>query len=382
MESTDEGNATFARIALAYEVLGHPQRRKRYDLSGELPQSDMALGRAAGETFLAEYVKSAPTVARTVTNKDMSLHSLENYEVLDVHGKDVPGYMSGIVMIGLGYLVGVVHNMEEKEVALLRHFVMDQMYALIAYTPPLDDEAFAERGYVITYYDHPLQSGIKPSWSDQNTLGGNKPLPEQVRCKEIDQVTMERRKLAALEWFGLPAKPDAEQVQDQVIAGEGTGPERLQLAVRALVQREPDPMSFDIHTLRRSLEKILCVDPHSLDSHSATGLMSLVLQAMDEMEDDCSEKEGLPVSGNVGPAEVDGTDRKAGYAEDTAAKANIKSSCTVGSRVLVLATGRVGDVVMHDPADASLTYKVKFTDGEDPETDWCSAHAVAPASEA
>ena len=33
------------------------------------------------------------------------------------------------------------------EVVLLRHFVMDQMYALLAYTPPLDAKAFSDRGY-------------------------------------------------------------------------------------------------------------------------------------------------------------------------------------------------------------------------------------------
>merc|ERR1719389_669554 len=98
----------------------------------------------------------------------MSLHSLENYEVLEVEGRDVPAYMHGIVMQGLGYLVRVVDGMETKEVVLLRHYVMDQMYALLAYEPPLDAGAFAERGYIITYYDHPLQTGIKAAWSDQN----------------------------------------------------------------------------------------------------------------------------------------------------------------------------------------------------------------------
>ena len=41
--------------------------------------------------------------------------------------------------------------MEEKQVVLLRHFVMDQMYALLAYTPPLDASAFNERGYAGPY---------------------------------------------------------------------------------------------------------------------------------------------------------------------------------------------------------------------------------------
>ena len=48
---------------------------------------DLAAGRlgAGGlETFLAEYVKSAPKVARHATQQDMSLHSLDNYEILEV----------------------------------------------------------------------------------------------------------------------------------------------------------------------------------------------------------------------------------------------------------------------------------------------------------
>lgn len=368
-DTAEDENATFARIALAYEVLGQSQRRKRYDLSGELPQSDAALGRAAGETFLSEYLTSAPATARSVTNKDMSLHSLDNYEVLDVHGKDVPEYMRGIVMIGLGYLVGVVDNMEEKEVVLLRHFVMDQMYALIAYVPPLDDEAFSERGYVITYYDHPLQSGIKPSWSDQNTLGSNRCQKDQAKLKEIDEVTIERRKLAALEWFGLPsAKPEITQ-PPLAIAGEGVGPERLQLAARAFVKAEQDPMSFDIHRVRRAFEILLGVEAHALDLHSAMGLMNLILEAMEDDEEDPPEPPETQV----------GNDSSATNMPSKTTSASITSACTLGSRVVISGTGRIGEVALHDPTDADLAYKVIFTDGHSPDADWFSAAAVSPA---
>ena len=49
----------------------------------------------------------------------MSLHNLDNYEILDPDGKDVPEYMRGIVMIGLGYLVNVVEDMADKEVNII-----------------------------------------------------------------------------------------------------------------------------------------------------------------------------------------------------------------------------------------------------------------------
>jgi len=362
-----EANATFARIAFAYEVLSHPQRRKRYDLTGEMPQSDAALGRAASDTFLAEYMKAAPTVARGVTQADMSLHSLDNYEVMDVEGKDVPDYMRGIVKIGLGYLVTMVDNMEEKEVVLLRHFVMDQMYALLAYTPPLDKDAFAERGYIITYYDHPLQAGIAPSWSDQNDLDKARGrTSERIALKEIDSATVEQRKLVALEWHGVQpaAAPAAERAQ---IPGEGHGPERLRLAVKELVKVEPDPMSFSSHSLRRALEKLLCLAPQTLDSERATMLMGLVMEALEEEEEVEEKGKEETKSSEPGPAAPE-------PAEPASAKSNFQA--TVGSKVRVLRSGRTGEVVLHDPDDPDLTYKVKFDDGAEPATDWCAAGAV------
>jgi len=54
-------------------------------------------------------------------------------------------------------------------------------------------------------------------------------------------------------------------------------------------------------------------------------------------------------------------------------------SAKLGSRVSVMATGRIGEVVMHDPTDLELTFKVKFSDGQQPDTDWCSATAVTEA---
>lgn len=299
---------TFARIAFAYEVLGHEQRRKRYDLSGEVPQSDSAIGRSAQETFLKEYMSAAPQVSRVATQADMSLHSLENYEVLEVDGRDVPEYMRGIVGCGLGYLAAVVEGMESKEVVLLRHFVMDQMYALLAYDPPLDAGAFGgERGYVITYYDHPLQSGIAASWSDQNgPTGRSKSTFAEMRT--VDAVTVERRRLAALEWSAPPGTaPGAAAVGQQAmpskparVPGEGLSSERLLLAAKALARREPELGSFTISRLRAALEELLGLDAGGLRAIGSSKLMGMVLQASDELEEE-GEDDAARGAGETAP---------------------------------------------------------------------------------
>lgn len=249
-----------------------------------------------------EYVKSAPKTARSVGDADMSLHSLDNYEVLDVDGRDVPEYMRGIVMQGLGYLVAVVQDMEEKEVVLLRHYVMDQMYALLAYTPPLDAGAFEERGYVITYYDNPLQSGISAFWSDQNE--GAPRQDAKASLKTIDAVIVEQRKLAALEWHAPStngAAPATKDVEVEVVPGEGQGRERLRSAMEALVKKEPDIGSFGIQRLRRELEKLLGLEQHSLDTTS--GLLELFLEILEEMEDDEEdEKPAVTFAPGCGPS--------------------------------------------------------------------------------
>jgi len=279
--SGSSGNDSFARIAAAYEVLGHPSRRKRYDLTGEVPQNDVATGRVASETFLSEYVRVAPKVAGG-SQADMSLHNFNNYEVLEIESSDVPGYMRDIVSKGLGYLITVVDNMEDKEVVLLRHYMVDQMYALLAYCPPLDAKAFEDRGYIITYYDDPLQAGIKASWSDPNRLDGSH--REHSEMKEIDEATIERRRLVAIEWSGAP-QPEKEAPREVLqVPGEGCGPERLRLGVRALLAREKNVGSFGSKRLRRELEQILCLESEALDALPPGSLISIVFETMDEVE--------------------------------------------------------------------------------------------------
>lgn len=342
----------FARIAFAYEVLGHAQRRKRYDLTGEVPQSDSALGRKAAETFLAEYVKSAPKASSTVTQRDMSLHSLQNYEVLEVDGRDVPAYMRGIVMQGLSYLVAVVAGMEDKEVVLLRHFVMDQMYALLAYTPPLDEGAFASRGYIITYYDHPLQAGILPSWSDQNDAMERKAgvTDDASRLRMIKPEIIEQRRLVALEWHGeAPAAAVAEPpAKPASIPGSGASEERLRLGLRALLQVHGELGSRTVHELRRELESVLELPWHALDEVGATRLVSLMCEEEEDEEGQQQAEAAPPGAAGRGGGASDGADA-GGSAKD--------------QRVRVGPDGRLGTVLVHDPGDPDMTYKVRFDDG-------------------
>ncbi|CAE7193054.1 unnamed protein product [Symbiodinium pilosum] len=174
-------------------------------------------------------MRSAPKTARAATQADYSLHSLDNYEILEVDGLNVPTYMREIVARGLGYLAAVVEGMEAKEVVLLRHFVMDQMYALLAYAPPLDAGAFGgDRGYVITYYDAPLQAGIQPSWSDQNGPAGRSTVSGSslAQLRVIDDQAVERRRLAALEWGKDKAVAPAAPAMPRKVPGEGLTEER------------------------------------------------------------------------------------------------------------------------------------------------------------
>lgn len=365
----------FARAAFAYDVLGNEQRRKRYDLSGELPQSDAALGRKARDTFLEEYVRAAPKVARSraATEADMSLHNLANYEVLEVEGRDVPDYMRGIVQQGLSYLIAVVDGMEEKEVVLLRHFVMDQMYALLAYVPPLDDGAFAERGYTITYYDHPLQAGITAAWSDQNSTEHRKSssLTEAVaRLKEIDPATFERRRLVALEWKDEAAAAGMSCSSRQpvgVVPGSGRSPERLMLAMRMLLRANGDLEGRTVHVLRRELEVLLALEPHSLDDLGGTALMTMICDAAEDPEEATVDGLGRDSDGAPGDPSVP----LSGLPVPTAA-----AGPTTGSNVKVQPCGRFGVVLAHDPSDPGLTYKVQFGDGS---RDWFRGAAVALA---
>lgn len=197
--------------------------------------------------------------------------------------------MREIVARGLGYLAAVVEGMEDKDVVLLRHFVMDQMYALLAYTPPLDAGAFGgDRGYVITYYDAPLQAGIQPSWSDQNGPAGRSGVASSslAQLRVIDDQAVERRRLAALEWNGKDRPPALVAPVRHKVPGEGLTAERLKAAALLLARHETDLGSFTSSRLRKELEELLGLQPGGLQSYGSSQLMGIVLEASEEVQDE------------------------------------------------------------------------------------------------
>lgn len=54
----------------------------------------------------------------------------------------------------------------------------------------------------------------------------------------------------------------------------------------------------------------------------------------------------------------------------------VVAQAQAGTTAQVKSTGRMGQVLLHDPSDQDLTYKLHFTDGAHPEIDWFSASAV------
>merc|ERR1711994_991434 len=61
----------------------------------------------------------------------------------------------------------------------------------------LTQEVFeSEDSYPITYYDNPLQPGIRPKWSDHNALGGKK--TKKLPRRELNFEEFQRRRKHAL----------------------------------------------------------------------------------------------------------------------------------------------------------------------------------------
>lgn len=50
---------------------------------------------------------------------------------------------------------------------------------------------------------------------------------------------------------------------------------------------------------------------------------------------------------------------------------------TVGDTVCVAGADRVGEILLHDPSDSTLTYKIRFNDGAAPAADWFARGAVS-----
>ena len=194
----------------------------------------------------------------------------------------MPDYMRRIVMIGVAYLSSVVADLAEQRVVLLRHFVVDQLYALLAYEGPLDQEAFSERGYVITYYDDPLQPGISATWSDQNRKG-----PAPFAPKQVDAETLEQRRLHALEWHGAVEAAPAASVQ--VVPGEGTDSDRLDAAIRVLIAREKNIGNWGIRELRAALEPVLGLKEGGLAEVRTGVILNIFMAALDELAEEDEE---------------------------------------------------------------------------------------------
>jgi len=53
------------------------------------------------------------------------------------------------------------------------------------------------------------------------------------------------------------------------------------------------------------------------------------------------------------------------------------SQFTVGDTVYVVGADRFGKIILADPSDPSLTYKIKFNDGVAPDVDWFASDAVS-----
>merc|ERR1712083_1005556 len=171
----------------------------------------------------------------------------------------------------------------------------------------------------------------------------------------------EQRKLAALEWHEAAGASSKQKIAEapQVVPGEGHGPERLQLAVRALVETESDVGSFDVHRLRREIACLLGIPVETLADVRSSQLMRLVLEEVDEFEE--RQQDAAPQLASSSPA-----------APNRASTATIDK----GTCVKLKQNGRVGEVLVHDPDDGSMSFKLQFSDGELPAVDWFSADAV------
>lgn len=197
-EGRARAECIFRAVAEAYEVLSNQDKRLRYD-SGEGESFESSIG-TPFEVFARTFFERRHKTDSDTRSGDWSLHSLANYEVY-LPGEE-PVHLRAIARVGLNYLTTVL-DLERKCVVLLRHSKMDLMWVMMAYddSKELCQKRFSDDGYIITYWDNPLQPAISPRWSDQNVLHGGGPRSrELLAAKELSQDDyIERQELARAE---------------------------------------------------------------------------------------------------------------------------------------------------------------------------------------
>mmetsp|Transcript_49203 Transcript_49203/g.86602 ORF Transcript_49203/g.86602 Transcript_49203/m.86602 type:complete len:273 (+) Transcript_49203:54-872(+) len=199
----------FRVVATAYDVLSDAEKRLRYD-AGEGMSFEASIG-SPFEIFARTFFEVKNKLDSDTLSADWTLHALRNYAVYSPD--EAPEHMHAIVHVGLNYLAKML-DLEKQTVVLLRHMRIDILWVMLAFDvgKELNQHVFAQDGYPITYYDNPLQPGIKPNWSDQNVLGQGRPRdPSLLEAKELSlEDFIERRELARLEQEALEMEERAK----------------------------------------------------------------------------------------------------------------------------------------------------------------------------
>lgn len=187
-------NERFQELNRAYKCLKNETSRRKYDDCGfdedniDTDEVDEFVDAFFGESARRFDGRSG----------DWSMGSIDNYVPIDL--EEVPFHMKDIVRIGLNYIVALDHDFEN--LVLLQHSRVDILYLMVGIFVPgkLTQSIFeSEDSYSITYYDNPLQPGIKPVWSDQNNLGTiRRKTPNELPRKELNFEEFQRRQKIAL----------------------------------------------------------------------------------------------------------------------------------------------------------------------------------------
>lgn len=405
--------AKFQELNKAYKCLKDADSRRKYDECGF---DEDNIGTDEVDQFVDAFFGEG---ARGVDGRspDWNCNAIENYIRIDL--AEVPLHMRDIVRIGLNYIVSLDHDFEN--VILLQHARVDILYLMVGMRTEgnLTQEVWqSEQSYTISYYDNPLQPGIQPRWSDQNVLGTKK-LSEAKRKelprKELNWEEFQRRQKHALAMLeNAPADPMValeEKYRAKMLATEH------ERNVRAIVGQdvyendaELDCNQFSDFLSQQKKAKEDLASPGGIDVVASgavqspesgdpelDSLLAVTEIARNQSSENAAQGQHAPnTATSMKKYESQGADAVLGVESDGVlfvAKGGkvlrnegpqrpqqICEACAVaGSIVTVRATGRAGTVVVHDPDDKAMTYKVKFSDGVMPEQDWFPADAVVGA---